>query len=211
MDGIIRKDIEDYAEAHSSPESDLFRQLVKVTHEKCEWPEMQVGHLEGSFLRLITKISGARRIIEIGTYTGYSTLSFAEGLPDDGEVIACDIDPENTKVAQEYWKKSPHGKKIKLIIGPAGETLDSLTGTFDLAFIDADKTGTREYYEKILSKMPSGGLILVDNALMDGHVLKPDGKSDSAMAEFNDFVKTDSRVESLLLTIRDGIMLCRKK
>ena len=204
-------EIERYAEAHASPEGPIFKELRRVTYEKTEIPEMQVGHVEGSFLRLMVRISRARRVLEIGTFTGYSALCMAEGLPDDGELVTLDFDEEATSIAKSFWAKSPHGRKIRLILGPAMETLRKLEGPFDLVFIDADKENYLGYWEASLPKVASGGLILVDNVLWGGSVLDPREPSAQAIARFNEHVRKDSRVELVMLTIRDGVTLARKK
>ena len=211
MISLVPEKIENYAIRHSTPESALFRKLVKKTYAATAIPQMQVGHLEGSFLRFLAKISRAKTILEIGTFTGYSALAMAEGLPANGRVITCDIDPENTKIAKEYWAQSPHGKKIRLQIGPARETLQKLKGPFDLVFIDADKANYICYWEQCVPKVRRGGILLVDNVLWSGRVLKPADESDHAIVKFNRHVLKDSRVEVLMLPVRDGITLAYKK
>ena len=211
MSFVVSEDIERYAEAHTSPETGIFKNLARITHEQCELAVMQVGHLEGSFLRMIVKIARARRVLEIGTFTGYSALAMAEGLPDDGELIACDIDEATTRIAREHWEKSPHGHKIRLVLGPALETLDRLEGPFDVVFIDADKENYPNYWEKCLPKVAPGGLILVDNVFMGGRVLNPKDAPSRVVARFNEEVLRDPRVEAVMLTIRDGVTLARKK
>ena len=211
MHNLISEKIEEYCAQHSLPESPIFKDLVKETYSKTEMPQMQVGQLEGDFLRLLVRISKAKRVLEIGTFTGYSALAMAEGLPEDGQLITCDIDPTNTQIAKKFWEKSPHGKKIELKLGPALETLKSLEYPFDLAFIDADKENYVNYWEEILPKMRPGGLIVSDNVLWSGRVLDPKEKSDHAIVAFNKHVKKDARVESVMLTVRDGITLAWKR
>ncbi|MEO8327058.1 MAG: class I SAM-dependent methyltransferase, partial [Nitrospirota bacterium] len=139
MKSLVLPDIEAYAEAHSMPESDVCRRIREDTYRTMDCPQMVVGPLEGAFLKVMALSVGAKRVLEIGTFTGYSALSLAECLPEDGMVITCDIDPESTAMAKRYWAQSPHGPKIHLRLAPALETLSTLTGTFDLIFIDADK------------------------------------------------------------------------
>src|SRR5690606_37565769 len=165
--------IEDYARDHSLEEDSLFRRLVDVTREKTEHPEMQTGHLEATLLRMLVQITGAKRVLEIGTFTGYSALAMAMGLPDDGELITLDKDPEVTSIAQRCWKHSPHGEKIKLILGEALDSLETLKGYFDFAFIDADKENYIAYWDFIVPRVRKGGLIAVDNTLWHGAVLDP--------------------------------------
>ncbi len=211
MQEITPPPIERYAERHSSPEKALYRELARVTREKTEIPQMQVGHLEGSFLRLLVKATRAKRVLEIGTFTGYSALCMAEGLSPGGGLITCDIDEKTTAIAREFWRKSPHGKKIRLRLGPALETIKKLKGPFDLAFIDADKENYLNYWRVCLPKVRRGGLILVDNVLWSGRVLRPKDSSDRAIARFNEIVLRDRRVELVMLAIRDGVTLARKK
>ncbi len=203
--------IEDYAETHSSSESALFKALARTTRAKTRWPQMQVGHLEGQFLKLLVKLTRAARVLEIGTFTGYSTLAMAEGLPKSGRLVTLDIDPINTQIARDFWKKSPAGRKITLKLGPALATLKNLHGPFDLAFIDADKSNYWNYWNLCLPKMRKGGLIIVDNVLWSGRVLRPTDDDDKAIATFNRRVKTDRRVELVMLTVRDGMTLAIKK
>jgi caffeoyl-CoA O-methyltransferase len=212
--------IENYCIAHSTPPNDLQFKLIDRTHQEFrQAARMQVGALEGRFLTLITQLIRARSILELGTFTGYSALAFAEGLPEDGKVVTLDIDPKATIVAQEAWGGSPHGKKIELKLGSALETLQALRDQiavgarqrFDLVFIDADKGNYPHYYEAALELIPHGGVILVDNVLWSGAVLDPKEKNDQQIADFNDKVSTDTRVEKIMLPIRDGIYLIRKK
>jgi caffeoyl-CoA O-methyltransferase len=174
-------------------------------------PHMQVGRLEGTFLRLLVKLARARRVLEVGTFTGYSALMMAEGLPDDGELITCDIDPNAAAMAREFFARSPHGKKIHLRMGPALETLKTLQGPFDLAFIDADKTNYSAYYDAVVPLLRSGGLLVADNTLWSGRILNPVDPSDHALVAFNKKVAADPRVDKALLTVRDGMMLALKR
>lgn len=166
--------------------------------------------MEGLLLRTLVQVSGARRVLELGTFTGYSALSMATGLPDDGQLITCDVDPEATSMAKRYWARSPHGSKIELRLGPALETLASLDGPFDMVFIDADKESYINYWEACLPKVRPGGIIAVDNVLWYGKVLDPSELSDFAIVAFNEHVLKDERVESVMLTVRDGVTLARK-
>ena len=218
MEEFIRPDILTYSIEHSTPESPIFKQLHDVTYAKTSMPQMQVGPLEGGILRLLASTIQAKRIIEIGTFTGYSSLCLAEALPESGTLITCDVDPVATQIAQEYWQKTPHARKIQLKLRPALETLDELiaqgqTGKFDMAFIDADKENYARYYEKSLILLRKDGLIVIDNTLWSGRVLLPLKQQDSAtraISQLNDFIHRDSRVEHVLLPIRDGMMLVRK-
>lgn len=208
---FIDEDIERYAAEHTQEEGDLLRQLENETYEKLECPQMLTGRIEGRFLKLTALLVGARRILEVGTFSGYSALSMAEALPEDGELVTCEIDPVAIAFARGYFARSPHGKKIRLCAGPALETLDTLSGPFDLAFIDADKVNYLNYYEAIMPMMRAGGAILVDNVLWSGRVLNPVDESDKAIHAFNQRVSADRRVDQVMLTVRDGIYFIRKK
>ena len=204
-------EIEEYARIHSSREDPLLVELAQDTQANATWPQMQTGHLEGAFLRMLVQATGALHVLEIGTYTGYSALSMAMGLPGRGSVITCDVDPVATEMAKKYWARSPHGVKIDLRLGPALETIGSLEGPFDLVFIDADKENYVNYWEAVLPKTRPGGLLVADNVLWSGRVLDPKEKSDHAIVAFNQHVRDDQRVNLVMLTIRDGITVARKK
>ena len=210
MKRIVSKKIEQYCREHTTPESQLLQELVEDTIKHTAYPEMEVGHLEGAFLRMLVRLLRAKRILELGTFTGYSSLVMAEGLPDDGELITCDIDPETTEIAKRYWSRSPHGKKIGLKLGPALETLKTIEGLFDLVFIDADKENYINYWELCIPKTRHGGLLVVDNVLWSGSVLKPEDETDKAIAEFNKHIYNDNRVEVVMLPIRDGVTVAWK-
>ena len=213
MNSLVLPDIEAYAEAHSVPESEVCRRLREETYRKMDCPQMVVGPLEGAFLKVMAMSVGARRVLEIGTFTGYSALCFAESLPDDGEVITCDIDSDSTGMAKRFWVQSPHGSKIQLRLAPALETLQSLSGPFDLIFIDADKANYVKYFRRALDLIADHGVILIDNVLWNGDVLKspaPDTNT-AAIQELNRVVHTEPRVSAVLLTIRDGIFLIKPR
>ena len=199
---------------HTSPQHAIFDALREETYASLQDPQMQVGRVEGRFLEFIVRISGAKRVLEVGTFSGYSAMSMASGLPEGGQVITCDVDPEATAMARRYWDRSPWGDKIELRLGDAKQTLEQLVNegdqSFDLVFIDADKGGYVRYFELALELIPVGGLILVDNTLWSGRVLDPQRESDHAIVRFNAFVRENPRVEQVLLSVRDGIMFCRK-
>jgi len=213
MKSLVLPEIEAYAEAHSLPESDVCRQLREETYRTMDCPQMVVGPLEGAFLKVMALSIGARRVLEIGTFTGYSALCFAESLPDDGQVVTCDIDHESTAMAKRYWAQSPHGAKINLRLAPALETLATLTGPFDLIFIDADKANYVNYFHRSLDLIADHGVILIDNVLWNGDVLKypaPDTNT-AAIQELNRVVHANTRVSAVLVTIRDGIFLIKPR
>jgi len=202
---FLDEKIEEYAFNHTSYEGNLLKRLEEETYEKLEIPQMTTGRIEARFLKLLARLVGAKRILEIGTFAGYSALSMAEALPEDGELITCEIDPEAITFAKKYFDLSAHGKKITLLEGEALNSLKSISGPFDMAFIDADKENYSNYYEAILPMIRYGGLIAVDNVLWSGRVLDPKDKSDKAIHQFNERVIQDKRVESVLLTVRDGL------
>ncbi|HBP89225.1 MAG TPA: class I SAM-dependent methyltransferase [Nitrospirales bacterium] len=213
MKSLVLPDIEAYAEAHSFPESDVCRRLREETYRTINSPQMVVGPLEGAFLKVMALSIGARRVLEIGTFTGYSALCFAESLPEDGKVLTCDVDPESTAMAKRYWGQSPHGAKIDLRLAPALETMATLTGSFDLIFIDADKANYVHYFRQALNLISDHGLILIDNVLWNGDVLKlpaPDTNT-AVIQELNRVVHAEPRVSAVLLTIRDGIFLIKPR
>ncbi|MBM4388123.1 MAG: class I SAM-dependent methyltransferase [Deltaproteobacteria bacterium] len=210
MKRIVPEKIEEYAWKHTSEEPVLLRRLARETRAKMENPQMLTGRVEGRFLKFLVSVSEAKRVLEIGTFTGYGSLSMAEALPDDGELLTCENDEEAAKMARRYFKKSPHGGKIRILMGDALDTLKRLKEFFDLIFIDADKENYIAYYEESLRLLMPGGIIAADNALRSGRVLEPKDESSRAIARFNDHVQKDTRVENVLLTVRDGIMLARK-
>ena len=211
MNRLVSADIEAYAQAHSMPESDLCRTLREETERRMVSPQMIVGPLEGAFLKLMTQLVQATSVLEIGMFTGYSALCFAEALPADGTVLTCEIDEESVALARQYFARSPIGKKVEIRMGPALDTMRHLKGPFDLIFIDADKINYVNYYRRALDLVSPAGLILIDNVLWDGDVLKhpaPDEKT-AAIQELNRVVATDPRVTAVLVTVRDGILVIR--
>ena len=213
MNRLVSADIEAYAQAHSMPESDICRALRDETQRRMESPQMIVGPLEGAFLKMLTQLVQATSVLEIGMFTGYSALCFAEALPADGTVITCEVDEESAALARKYFARSPTGKKIEVRMGPALDTMRHLKGPFDLIFIDADKINYVNYYRRALDLVSPRGLILIDNVLWDGDVLKhpaPDEKT-AAIQELNRVVATDPRVTAVLVTVRDGVLVIRRK
>ena len=208
---LASPDIEAYAAKSSRPENALLRALKKETYRSARWPKMQVGHLEGAFLTLLTRAIRARRVLEIGTFTGYSALSFAEGLPASGRVVTLDVDPVNTKMAKRFWARSPHGRKIRLILGDARETLRTLDGFFDLVFIDADKENYEAYWNAVVPRVRPGGVVLADNVLWSGEALRPTDAAGRAIARFNRRVARDRRVDAVMIPLRDGVTMAVKR
>jgi len=211
MLSLVPDEVEQYARDHTSTEPEVFRELARVTKSETEEPEMQVGPIEGLFLKNLVRAMSARRILEIGTFTGYSALMMAEGMADGGELITCDIDRETTAIARAHWDRSPGGARITLKLGRAIETIEHLDGPFDLVFIDADKESYIDYWDAVVPKVRSGGLILADNVLWSGKVLEPQEPIDHAIVEFNRHVNRDTRVDRVMLTVRDGITMACKR
>jgi caffeoyl-CoA O-methyltransferase len=208
---LVPESIEEYAANHTDLPSAIFEKLREETYSKMSLPQMQVGRIEGTFLKLLVRLCRAKRVLEVGMFTGYSGLMMAEGLPDDGELITCDVDPKAEVMAKRYFAQSPHGKKIHIRMGPALETIKKLKGPIDMVFIDADKENYPKYYDAVLPLLRKGGLLVADNVLWSGRVLDPKEETDRAIVEFNDKVAKDTRVEKVLLTVRDGMMLAVKK
>jgi caffeoyl-CoA O-methyltransferase len=209
---LVQPEIEEYSVAKSEPTAALLQELVQTTCAKTgSRSEMLCGPLEGRFLKLMVQVIGAVRVLEIGMFTGYSALSMAEGLPADGELVTCELDETFISIAHSFFARSPHGKKIKIAEGPALDSLKKLNGPFDLAFIDADKVNYPNYYEAVLSLLRSGGVILIDNVLYEGHALKPNCNNSRAIAALNDRIASDERVDRVMLPIRDGVYLIRKR
>ncbi len=211
MSFLVDEAVEAYAEAHTTPPDPLLVELAEETRATMSAPQMLTGTLEGRFLEALVFASGARRVLEIGTFTGYSALSMAAALPDDGHIDTCDVEPKHAEVAQRYFDRSPHGSKITLHLGPALETIGCLEGEFDLVFVDADKPNYANYYEAVLPRLSARGLIVIDNTLWSGRVLDPQEESDRAIAALNDAIAADERVVAVQLTVRDGVTLVRRR
>ncbi len=212
MDGIIRPEVERYTEEHTTPPPPHLRALAEETRERLAVPQMMAGPVEGRFLELLVFAAGARRVLEIGTFSGYSALSMAAGLPDDGRIVTCEVDPEAAEVARRHIAASPYAERIEVRLGPALETIAELEGPFDLVFIDADKERYRDYVEAALPKLAERGVIAVDNTLWSGRVVDdpdPDERTLS-LIELNDALRDDPRLVCVQLTVRDGITLLRR-
>lgn len=211
MDAVARE-AEVYAADHTTPMSDLLEEIERFTLTETSYPSMLTGRVEGRFLQLMAKLSGSKRIVDIGTFTGYSALAMAEALPPEGEVLTIERSRKHAAIARGFFDRSPFGRKIDLRVGNALDILENLPdGRTDLVFIDADKQNYTAYYRESLRILKDGGWILADNTLWYGRVFDPRDDDSRAVAEFNDAVKMDDRVERLFLTIRDGIYLIRKR
>jgi caffeoyl-CoA O-methyltransferase len=163
----------------------------------------------GQLLRTLVAIAAPRLVVEIGTFSGYSALAMAGGLPPEGRIVTCELSPERAEFARSYFDRSPHGERIDVRVGPALESVASLDGPFDFVFIDADKTGYPAYYDAVVPKLSQRGLIVVDNTLRGGDVADPVDEGDAAMAAFNAHVHDDPRTENVVLSVRDGVTLIR--
>jgi caffeoyl-CoA O-methyltransferase len=203
--------IDAYADQVSEPVDPLLQELREETYASMSAPNMQVGRIEGTFLKLLVQLSRAKRVLEIGMFTGYSGLCMASALPEDGELITCDVDPKAEAIARRYFARSPHGRKIQVRMGPALETIRTLKEPLDLVFIDADKENYPAYYDAVFPLVRQGGLIVADNALWSGKVLDPKADSDRAIVAYNQKVSSDPRVTKVMLTVRDGMFLALKK
>jgi len=210
---ITTPEAEEYARQHTTPEPPLLTQVQQSTREFSGSYGMLTGHLEGRFLKMLVAISGARRILEIGTYTGYSAISMAEALPADGKIISCEINERHAAKAREHIAQSPYASKIEVRVGPALETINSLEGMFDMVFIDADKTGYRAYYGAVLPRLSERGFMCIDNVLWSMAVADPsiNDESTKALRELNDYIVNDPRVECVMVPIRDGVTIVRRR
>ena len=215
MSFIVDPDVESYAEAHTEPPGAVLERLAEETRARTTAPQMMVGPLEGRFLAFLVRMLGATRVLEVGTFTGYSSICMASALQDGGTVVTLDVNPETTEIARRYASEAGVVDRIDYRVGEAGETaaiIESLDGVFDLVFIDADKPGYVDYYEAALPKLADGGFIVADNVLWSGRVVsKPEDDSTRAILRFNDHVRDDERVESAMLTVRDGMTLIRRR
>jgi caffeoyl-CoA O-methyltransferase len=209
---IVRDEIEEYAAEHTTPPTELLARLAEETRATLQSPQMLTGTIEGRFLELLVYAAGARRVLEIGTYSGYSSISMAAGLPADGHIDTCEVSEQHADVARRYIDEAGLSDRITVHVGPALETLARLDGPFDFVFIDADKENYVNYYEHVLPKLAERGVIAADNTLWSGRVLDEDDDSEStrAITTFNEHVRADSRVVSVQLTIRDGVTLIRR-
>ncbi|KAB7725598.1 methyltransferase [Rudanella paleaurantiibacter] len=211
---FLPPDLTAYADAHTSPESELLRRLNRQTHAKVLHPRMLSGHFQGRMLSLFAHMMRPRRILEIGTYTGYSALCLAEGLTDDGRLVTIEKNEELEDTIRDFWRESPSADKIDLLIGNAADLIPTLTDTFDLVFIDADKISYSLYFDLVIDKVRPGGIIMADNVLWSGKVVqpvKPSDKDTLAVMAFNQKVQDDPRVENVLMPVRDGVMMMMKK
>lgn len=206
-------ELDRYAEEHTTPHDPLLEELAEETRATMSAPRMLTGPVEGRFLELLVHASGARRVLEIGTFTGYSALSMAAALPPGGRIDTCEVSEKHADTARRYFARSPYGDRIELHMGSALDTIARLDGEFDLVFVDADKVNYGNYYEAVLPRLSERGLIVFDNTLWSGRVLsgEDDSEDTRALRELNDKLREDERVTCVLLTVRDGVTLVRRR
>jgi caffeoyl-CoA O-methyltransferase len=211
---ILPPDLNEYVEAHTSIEPEVLQKLNRETHSKVSMPRMLSGHLQGRILSMLSHMIKPKQVLEIGTYTGYSAICFAEGMQQGGILHTIDINDELEEMVKRYIKMAGMENKVKLYIGDALKIIPTINETFDLVFIDADKINYSKYYDLVFDKVRPGGVILADNVLWSGKVLDDKSKMDKdtmAIVEFNAKVHNDNRVGHVLLPVRDGVMVMRKK
>ncbi|MBY4676347.1 O-methyltransferase [Marinobacterium arenosum] len=207
---LVNEAIEDYAFLNTGAEPELLQELIDATNENMGWPQKLSGRLVGRTLAMLAKLTQPKNVLEIGMFTGYSALSIAEGMPDDGKMICCETNPRAIEFAKTFFERSPHGHKIEVIFGRALDTLETLDMELDFSFIDADKRNYLNYYEKVLEMTRPGGLIVLDNVLWSGKVLQPESEIDDVLVEMNRRIAADDNVENVFLTVRDGLNVVRK-
>ena len=211
---FITKELSDYCENNTSAETDILAQLNRETHLKVVSPRMLSGHLQGRFLSFISKLQQPKLVVEIGTYTGYSALCLAEGLAENGKLISIDVNEETSTFAKSFISKTEYANKIDLVLADAKDYIPTIKESIDLVFIDADKKNYLNYYHLVIDKLNKGGLIIADNVFWSGKITMSESAMDKetlTLHQFNQFVQQDSRVENMLLPIRDGLMVVRKK
>jgi caffeoyl-CoA O-methyltransferase len=207
---LVNEAVEDYAFQSTTPEPALLQELIDETNKNMGWPQKLSGRLVGRTLKLLAQLHQPKNVLEIGMFTGYSALSIAEGMPEDGKIICCETNPRAIEFAQTFFDRSPHGHKIEAIFGKAIETIETLDMELDFTFIDADKRNYLNYYHKVLEMTRPGGLIILDNMLWSGKVLQPESDIDDVLVDLNKEIAADPNVENLFLTVRDGMNVVRK-
>jgi caffeoyl-CoA O-methyltransferase len=213
MSFIVPEEIEGYAEAHTTPPPELLAELAEETKATLEAPQMLTGKIEGRLLEQLVHALQAKRVLELGTFSGYSSLSMAAGLPDGGHIDTCEVSEQHAEVARRYHARSPYGDRITIHMGPALETIERLGGEWDFVFIDADKENYANYYEALLPRLAVTGLMAIDNTLWSGRVLdeSDDEETTRTIRELNDRIAADERAIAVQLTVRDGVTLIRRK
>ena len=212
MSPILPEEIDRYAEAHTTPQPELLARLAAETRATLDCPQMLTGPVEGRFLQTLVFATGARRVLELGTYSGYSAISMAAALPPGGRIDTCEMREEHAQVARRYIDEAGYTDRVTVHVGPALETVERLEGPWDLVFVDADKVGYAAYYEAVLPKLSERGVVAFDNMLQSGRVVhEPDAnEATRAIADLNERLARDARVVAVLLTVRDGVTLVRR-
>lgn len=208
---MVSRDIEEYAESHTTEDSPIVRQLIEASDKDLEFIDMLSGKVVGRLLAMLVKISGARRVLEVGTFTGYSALTMAEALPEKGELFTCEYNKRYESLARHFFEKSEHSSKINLVMGKALETIPTISGSFDFIFLDADKINYPEYYKLLLPRLNKGGIMGIDNVLWGGEAVEPQSDKAKAIDKLNQQIANDSSVEQVMLPVRDGLTIVRKK
>ena len=211
MELLVHESIDRYAHESTAPESAALQALAERTGTEMADPQMLTGRVEGRLLKILVQLCRPRLIVEVGTFTGYSALAMAEGLEGEGRLLTCEIDPAAARLAREAFAASPCGGRIELRMGPALETIRALDEEIDFSFIDADKERYPEYYEALLARARPGGLLVLDNMLWSGRVVEPRDEVARTLAALNRAIARDPRVENVLLTVRDGVQVVRKR
>ena len=213
MSFIVPEEIEAYAEAHTTPPDELLAELAEETKATLDSPQMLTGTIEGRLLEQLVHALQAKRVLELGTFSGYSSLSMAAGLPEGGHIDTCEVSEQHAEVARRYHARSPYGDRITTHMGPALETIERLGGEWDFVFIDADKENYANYYEALLPRLAPTGLMAIDNTLWSGRVLdeSDDEETTRVIRELNDRIAADERAIAVQLTVRDGVTLIRRK
>jgi caffeoyl-CoA O-methyltransferase len=209
MTPLFTDTLDAYVDVHATPLEPLLQENYEATYASLSTPHMIAGPVLGQLLRFLVAMTAPRLVLEIGTFSGYSALAMAGGLPPGGRIVTCELSPERAEFAQGYFDRSPWADRIDVRVGPALETVRALEGPFDFVFIDADKDGYPDYYDAVVPKLSPRGVIAIDNTLQGGDVAEPADERDRAMAAFNDHVQADERTENVLLSVRDGVTLIR--
>jgi caffeoyl-CoA O-methyltransferase len=204
-------EIEEYAINHTTDHSQIIKELIHTSEENLEHIDMLSGRLVGRLLGLLIKISGAKRVLEVGTFAGYSALTMAEALPEEGELFTCEYNERYQDIARTYFARSEAGSKITLLMGKALEKIPTIKGTFDFVFIDADKINYPNYYTMILPRVQQGGVMVIDNVFWSGEVLNPKTDKAEAIDQLSKMIRDDDSVEQVILPVRDGVTIIRKK
>lgn len=207
---LVNSQIEKYAEKYTTENSADIQKLVRQSDWELEHIDMLSGRVVGQLLSMLVQILGARKVLEIGTFTGYSALKMAEALPQDGILITCEYNKRYESIARSEFKNSPHGHKIILKMGPALETINEFDDLFDFIFLDADKVNYPNYYQSVLPLLRAGGILVIDNVLWEGTVLDPKDEKSKAIDQLNQMIVEDDRVKQVMLTVRDGVTIVRK-